>query len=263
MSITWACANNQLHLAKGLYYLRPTSISEWKSVDIFREACRKGHLSVAQWVYQINPSILEFHVRECFRVACGKGHLLIAQWLLTLALPLRHTIDDEMTKEDAFRYSCYKGRLHVAQWLYQINPNINISAKTEWAFRYACYQGHLPVVQWLLEVKPTLDIGAVKDEAFRMACFHEHLPVARFLAQLYPNKYILIQPRSWLSRSREIQYEIRCTSFVDKNTDTICGICCDHSCDVQLIACSHSFCKTCILHWLTLQSTCPICRHSL
>jgi hypothetical protein len=83
-------------------------------------------------------------------LACIYGHLDIAQWLYQI----KPTIDISAFQEGAFRWACYKGHLEVAQWLYQIKPTINISAQDEYAFRSACDYGHFEVAQWLQSLTP-------------------------------------------------------------------------------------------------------------
>ena len=47
--------------------------------------CFYGHLAVAQWLYQIKPTIdISTRDEHTFRGACGRGHLELAQWLQTL-----------------------------------------------------------------------------------------------------------------------------------------------------------------------------------
>ena len=51
----------------------------------FRYACEIGHLELAQWLYQIKPTIdISAKDENAFRYACENGHLELAQWLQTL-----------------------------------------------------------------------------------------------------------------------------------------------------------------------------------
>jgi len=88
-------------------------------------------------LYQDYPNI--------FQYLCKKGYLSLAQWLLSV----KPTIDISEVDEAAFRHACGRGHLEVAQWLLSVKPNINISAGYEEAFIYACKNGHLSVAEWL------------------------------------------------------------------------------------------------------------------
>jgi hypothetical protein len=51
----------------------------------FRCACENGHLELAQWLYQIKPTInISAYNEEAFRLACSYGHFDVAQWLQSL-----------------------------------------------------------------------------------------------------------------------------------------------------------------------------------
>ena len=55
-----------------------------------KEACVKGHLAAAQWLWSLNPQLERpINVHACneaaFRWACRNGHVAVTQWLLGLA----------------------------------------------------------------------------------------------------------------------------------------------------------------------------------
>lgn len=58
----------------------------------------------------------------------------------------------------------------------------------------------------------------------------------------------------------EVGYDL--DLFVDPVSDElICSICRDVKRDpAELVACQHSFCRTCISAWMTDKSDCPACR---
>ena len=89
-----------------------------------------------------------------FRIACTHGKLRVAQWLYQI----KPTIDISINHEHAFWSACCNGHLDIAQWLYQIKPNIDISANNDKAFYTACVNGHLLVAQWLYQIKPDISI---------------------------------------------------------------------------------------------------------
>ena len=56
-----------------------------KEEEAFCMACKNGHLEVAQWLYQIKPSLdISADNEYAFRCACCNGHLEVAQWIQSL-----------------------------------------------------------------------------------------------------------------------------------------------------------------------------------
>jgi hypothetical protein len=90
------------------------------------------------YLFDLHPTI---NIQNGFYNACVKGHLQVAQWLYEI----NPTMDISVENEQAFRYACMNGHLCVAQWLYEIKPTLDISTGNEKAFRYACAKGHLQV----------------------------------------------------------------------------------------------------------------------
>ena len=197
---------------------------------------------------------------HAFRVACENGHLVVAQWLYDL----KPTLDISAQNEYAFKMACYSGHLDVAQWLYYIKPTLNISADNENAFRYTCHNGHLQVAQWLYQSKPTLDISAYKEEAFRFACAYGHLQVAQWIQSLNPNKYVILHVENKKIKYRIIQTLNKINTIVYMDQLDNCPICSESVCDIQT-SCKHTFCESCIQTWFNSNQgqTCPYCRNCL
>ena len=104
-----------------------------------------GNLRGAKQILKNHHTIISVNNEDIFRYACYKGHLHIAQWLYEI----KPTLDISAEDDWAFKIACYNGYLQLAQWLYQIKLTLNISANTEEAFRLACLDGHLDVAQWI------------------------------------------------------------------------------------------------------------------
>jgi hypothetical protein len=127
-----------------------------------------------------------------FEITCGIGHLTVAKWLLQV----NPTFNVSANNEEAFRLACKNGKLEIAKWLLQVNPNINISSNNEEAFRWACGNGYLMVAQWLLQVNPTINVYAKNHFAFRYSIIYgrrnNNYEVVKWLNKMCPNQYIVI-----------------------------------------------------------------------
>jgi hypothetical protein len=260
-----ACYMGRFHIAQLLFQLQSIHTHCSMDVHVFKDifvwACDNRQLKVAQYIHQIQPTLLDIYVNEAENIfihACSKGYIEVAQWLYKI----KPTLDISAENEYAFRKACINGHLEVAQWLYQIKPTLDISLYNEEPFRMACYNGHLEVAQWLYQIKPTLDISAQNDEAFRDACEYEHLQVALWLQTILPERYIVNFYTEY-----DFEYSIKQTVKIERiihvNTLDTCPICYENPCTIQT-NCNHSFCTTCITKWInTDHSQCPCCREDI
>ena len=102
-------------------------------------------------MYPNPPWIFQQKNEYAFRWACKNGHLVVAQWLYEI----KPSLDISAENEYAFRMACVKGHLDIAQWLYQIKPTLDISVDNEYAFQYACEKGYLEIAQWIQSLNPS------------------------------------------------------------------------------------------------------------
>ena len=120
---------------------------------IFRYACKKGHLEIAQWLYtafQLTVDDARSNDNFAFRYACIYGHLDMAKWLYTT---FQLTIEDvRSAKNHAFRLACMKGRLDVAQWLFTVFHLTVVDARAydKYAYRWSRHDNHQNVCDWLV-----------------------------------------------------------------------------------------------------------------
>ena len=111
----------------------------------FINACRDGNLEEAIYIYNKYKPNIHAEDDEVFRFACKNGHINIAQWLYGLEDKPNIHIEDEY----AFRLACKYGHINIAQWLYGLEDKPNIHAVDDEAFRFACKNGHINIAQWL------------------------------------------------------------------------------------------------------------------
>ena len=140
---------NRIEEASYLFKL-PTNLD---IVSLFTNACFTGNLTIAQRLYQIQP-----------------------------------TLDISAKDECVFRRCCYRGHINVAQWLYQIKPTLDISVYNEQPFMSACMRDHLQLAQWLYQLKPAF---ADNDEHYYVAHFNNSLQILQWVHSLYPHRYKL------------------------------------------------------------------------
>jgi len=193
------CSKGDLEKAKHMLFVQydrqNINISKWND-EAFRDACRFGHLEVAKWLLEVEPSIdISAQDEYAFRRACCNNHIDVATWLQSLhpekyefEIINNDTIFGFVYKmEMRFCHMCEKGKLEEAKKFLQDNPTLDISYDNESAFQCAVYQGHFELAKWLLEVKPDINISAKDDYAFRLAVMDGHLEIAKWLLQLKPD----------------------------------------------------------------------------
>jgi len=78
----------------------------------------------------------------------------------------------------------------------------------------------------------------------------------------------LQQPQGPPPASSEIIQSLKCVSVTEKlmSEQPSCSICYDDfelDKEVTVLPCNHAFDKDCIVTWLKLHNTCPVCRHSV
>jgi len=144
----------------------------------FRQACYKGDLKLAKWIYQLGVRSgidIYNHQQLAFTRAVSNGHLETAKWLYSLGgFDIR--IDNDMP----FRSACSGGYLDMAKWLYSLGSNVH--AKNEESIGSACYEGHIDTVKWLVSIGA--DVHFHDEGPFREACAGGNLELAKWIYSL-------------------------------------------------------------------------------
>jgi hypothetical protein len=224
-------------------------------------------------------------IEDAFCEACKNGHLPVAQWLISAEIEASHgKINIHAYNECTFCRVCYNGQLLVAQWLISLGTDatltslgtndveashgkINIHADNECAFRYACMSGHLLVAQWLTspEIEAShgkIDIHIYNGFAFRWACEYGHVSVAQWLQSLLPELYVLVIKNNQIMYYNVIKRLKKIVKADESVIYTECSICQELQSDCST-ACKHQFCYTCINEWFQKNSSCPYCRSQM
>lgn len=162
-SFVKACETGNLNHAQKLF--STNWIKSRAHEDLaFRRSCKNGHLHMAQWLLEIDPSI-DIHAKEnrAFLVSCRNGHLHIAQWLLNLdcfGLRIRSG-RNYFSQETYLNEIIFFGEKEYFSEYFGENDNFYGDVDSSILKRYiydlgenAVYQSyinnHLHVVQWLL-----------------------------------------------------------------------------------------------------------------
>ena len=82
---------------------------------------------------------------EYFLDACMKGDIKFAKWLYEMNID----IDISAENEYAFRFACYYNQIELAKWLLEIKPDINIYAANNSVFTFACFNQRIELAEWL------------------------------------------------------------------------------------------------------------------
>lgn len=122
-----SCVNGQLSCAQFLHAYNLTHnlfpFDEYHG-EIFRNTCKNGHLTTAQWLLDLieqNRNVfvnINYNMLYAFILSCQNGHLKVAHWLLEVSnRPIYYPIDIHVSNDAAFIYSFGNHHFAVSQWL--------------------------------------------------------------------------------------------------------------------------------------------------
>ena len=126
--------------------------------DLFRHACCHGHLTMARFLFFIEPrigSMYPLHAEQLVQRVCHHGHLCIVRWLLSRVFP---SVNLSADNEHAFCSACANGFWELAQWLKTVKPNISTTVMNHFALRWAIARRHDRVVQFLRSFPMAMEV---------------------------------------------------------------------------------------------------------
>ena len=185
-----ACVRGHVELAQWIYTfkLHSTHIHEYD--DIFFQVCKRGYFDVAQWLWAIKPKSNHYYkdlIMSSFNRAVQNGHLSMAKWLY--GLPSFPYVEyPHYIFADYFKHICGNGHMETLKWVWDFNPSF-FQTQKEGAFHAACKNGHLHIAQWLWLQDTTHKHPYHRsndDFAFKYACINNHLPTAQWLWSIDP-----------------------------------------------------------------------------
>jgi hypothetical protein len=132
-----SCLNNHLEIAKWLYDLDSSKISEY----VWHQCCYRGYLELAKWLYTLEKE-RPFTYYEPLEMACQNGHLETAKWVHSIA-------PDILISKWMFQGACMNGRLEIIKWLYESFPYVK--EFNDLALNESCYYFHVDVLLWLIK----------------------------------------------------------------------------------------------------------------
>lgn len=162
----------------------------------FVEACKCGHLSIAQLLLDEFPDIDRLYDSKMFDryniqgycaafvYVCQNGDLDSAKWIAE-TIPMTDRQDGQIY--DAFSEACLNGYLNVAKWLKKKYPNVVARINKEEILKNISRRGHIDMLRWLIKHWPNINIHSRNDVIFRSVCERGHLDIAKLLVEKFPN----------------------------------------------------------------------------
>lgn len=165
-----ACMNGHLSVATWLYQLQPNCPIRNKSA--FNLTCVTGHIDILKWLYHIDSKII-INNNDAFILCCAHGHKKIADWLIKKGVNIYDN------NNIAFLYACKYGQLEIAQWLYSLN--VEIKNEENHTIIYVCQEGHLELAKWLYSIYAILFNNYT---ILYMACRYKRYEIIEWLCSL-------------------------------------------------------------------------------
>ena len=176
-----ACGEGAFNVMKWILSISKEYIYSGNSCG-FRWTCENGHLQIAKYIYELDPTFdINCGDEYAFRNACKNGHLDVVVWLIDIS---KGKINYTSTNHQAFRWACEHGHIEIAKIILQVEPNTEINSLSDYAFRYGCKNNHVIICEWLLKICPDIDINIMDDWSFREACQEGSIDSAKWIVSI-------------------------------------------------------------------------------
>jgi len=117
-----ASGSHHLPVVKWLYSITPMTVYVMSSA--FKIACINEDIEMAKWIYFTNEKVIILvDIQELFEMACIYDNLELTQWLYSIR-PANSL--ETLEIENAFHWACINGNLQIAKWLYTLYPQVNL-----------------------------------------------------------------------------------------------------------------------------------------
>lgn len=130
---------------------------------VFHCACFEGKLDLAQFIFNICPSINVSCKNEyAFRIAVINNHTDVCKWLLAINPKINVDIFKGILYEKFWEF-CTIGDKENAKWLFHICPSVD-KFINHCLYIVVCANNHISVAKWLTKVKQYYFILDLNDD---------------------------------------------------------------------------------------------------
>jgi hypothetical protein len=198
------CPDGNFEMTQWIFSIHTHMDDETKYCG-FQEACAKGHVRLAQWIYSNGfGEFITKSLRRMYFINCHRGHMEMAEWVFSLEPDMDLSPVDYYSLQEIAETFIKKNKLQEAEWFFARHPeafrfmydapDVDISDSSSESehklnlFESKCRNGELEMARWLYSTFSTSE-HLCSDYAyiFRDACENGKLEVAQWLLSIKPD----------------------------------------------------------------------------